>query len=153
MKEQADSTRRKRKSDILSHIDDESSTKFEKTTIADEALMIRRKKRHIPEYVPDEILEMETPLEIPAILLSSPGGKHDSQLRNDIIYFQEEKAPRDIKRGSVKVRVLNEENMLLPPKAKPQSRHVRESWLKGRPGKRGEATFERRSINRPFLVK
>ena len=89
LKEQADSTRRKRKSDILSHIDDESSTKFEKTTIADEALMIRRKKRHIPEYVPDEILEMETPLEIPAILLSSPGGKHDSQLRNDIIYFQE----------------------------------------------------------------
>ena len=138
---------------MLSHTDDQSPTSTEKTTIADEALTARRKKRHIPEYLPDEILEMEPPLEVSANFAASHADKRKSQHRNDIVYFQEKKGPKDIKRGSVKVRVLKEENDLLPPKAKSQSRHIRESWLKGRPGRRGEAMFERRSIKQSFLVK
>ena len=149
MKQQADSVRRKKDRKTLSAIE----TEVEKAATADKLHRTGRNKRNIPEYLPEDILAMESHIDLPITLSSSNEDQQKSNYRNRNIFFHDEKAPKDVKRGSKKIRVLRKENDLLPPKASAQSRYIRESWLKGRPGKRGEVTFERRKYSTPFLVK
>ena len=153
LKQQASFARRKEKPNALSPVNSQLPTGTEGTAITDGSPMTNRKKRHIPEYLPEEILAMEPSLEVSTALTALNGDERESQRRKRNIYFPDEKKAKDVKRGSLKVRVLNNENELLPPKANPQSRHIRETWLRGRPGKRGETMFERRSINKSFHVK
>ena len=149
LKQQANSARRKKDTKMLSDM----ATEVAETTTVDRTNKTSRKKRNIPEYLPEDILAMESHIDLPITLANSNEDQQNPNYRNRNIFFQDEKAPKDIKRGSKKIRVLRKENKLLPPKASAQSRYVRESWLKGRPGKRGEATLERRKYNTPFLVR
>ena len=131
----------------------EYSARAEDSVIRERVTNRNRKKQQIPEYLPDEILAMEPQLELPADSSALNENVHQRDRRARNIHFRDEKAPKDLKYGSTKVRVLSENNKLLPPKANAQSRRIRESWLEGRPGKRGQAMFERQTISKPFLVK
>ncbi|KAF2456295.1 hypothetical protein BDY21DRAFT_47627 [Lineolata rhizophorae] len=71
------------------------------------------------------------------------------------------KTPKDVKRGPVSVRVLDEQNPVLAPKADGAMRSVRERWLMGREGqgsrrgrkerRRPAANMERKGRKRGFL--
>ncbi|KAF2763468.1 hypothetical protein EJ05DRAFT_472362 [Pseudovirgaria hyperparasitica] len=88
----------------------------------------------LPDLLPAHILATERPAtpepgsEVPAALTL------EQQKRNRHLKFIEEgeKKAKDVRRGPVKVRVLEKTNMLLAPKVHKDTKNLRDSWLRGR---------------------
>ncbi|KAI9791130.1 MAG: hypothetical protein M1816_004361 [Peltula sp. TS41687] len=104
------------------------------------------KASELPDLLPDEILAAKP--------YAEPGqpdklGSQKHTTKKHIIFQAEEKRPKDIQRGGVKVRVLTANNPKLPPKSNTGVKAVRENWLAGRMGKGG--LIERRSMSSSFL--
>ncbi|KAI9830105.1 MAG: hypothetical protein M1826_005099 [Phylliscum demangeonii] len=91
----------------------------------------------IPDLLPDDILAAE-PYVPPSPALALP--------KRHIRFPSEAKPPKDLVRGGVRVRVLRETNPALPPKPNKDTTSVRESWLRGRVGRKGVPVFERRKM-------
>lgn len=87
-------------------------------------------KHPLPALLPDHILAEEPPLR-PLLPPPLPNSKPFPNLKKRFLDL-EQKPPKDIKKGGVKIRVLQEGNGRLPPKASQQGRAVREAWLMGR---------------------
>lgn len=109
--------------------------------------------RHpLPALLPDDILAAE-PAVRPATppLAQEPTKEHKP--RKHLFVETDPKAPKDIKRGPVKVRVLEGGRQTLPPKASKESRNLRELWLGGRQGRNVAAVMERRKVGFGFARK
>jgi hypothetical protein len=105
---------------------------------------------NLPNLLPEELLATEAPERSPTpppafgkpMKLNGPGKAR----------VKEDRGPVDVVHKGTKIRVLQKNNSVLPPKAKGESRSVRDQWLKGRAafqqvGKRGTnvATVRRRA--------
>ncbi|KAL6716920.1 hypothetical protein ACLMJK_004832 [Lecanora helva] len=81
----------------------------------------------IPLHLPEHLL-IDDPA--PALSLSTHNPFPNPQKRK--FHDLNPKPPKDITKHGVKIRVLEERNSVLPPKASVQGRAVREAWLMGR---------------------
>ena len=102
----------------------------------------------IPTLLPDEILARE-PIVRPPTPPSPDQNKTKSKPHK--FFESETRHPKDFQRGSVKVRVMETSHGRLAPKVGKASKSLKESWLAGRQGRKGEGGFERRKIGGGFL--
>ena len=104
----------------------------------------------LPDFLPEEILAAEPyrrpPPEPRQVKVNrpQPSNKH-------VVFTHEEKPPKDVRRGPVKVRVLEKRNPVLPPRAAKAAKSLREDWLTGRSKKGGAAAVERRQMRTSFV--
>lgn len=107
----------------------------------------------LPVLLPDEILAAEP---MPRLPTPSPEPPERALAKAPINWrqrFLEEKPkpPKDVRKGNVRIRVLEDRGAILPPKVSKQSQSIRESWLVGRPGAKGKAMIERRKMGDGFV--
>ncbi|KAL1649922.1 hypothetical protein SLS58_001298 [Diplodia intermedia] len=117
---------------------------------------------NLPALLPDDLLA-SAPKVRPATPESEDGpAQADATARkekvNKHLKFLDEKPAKDVKKGPVKVRVLEKGNKFLPPKTSTSgSRTVRDTWLQGRKmteGRKGLfGGLERRKLGGGFLRK
>ena len=103
----------------------------------------------LPLFLPDEILAVEPVARLPTLppdLLASKPQKHRFLER-------EPKHPKDVKHGPITFRVLKDNSSTLPPKVSKSSKSLREYWLSGQRGPRGNMELERRKISMGFVRK
>ena len=105
--------------------------------------------KNLPALLPDEILSKEPVIQHTIPHLSATTLKPTKRKFIDI----EPKPPKDIKHGSVSVRVLQPTKFTLPPKAAKSSRQLKEAWLAGHRAGNGEFSSRRRRIEGGFLRK
>ena len=144
-----------------SHRDKNLSSKSSADTVASESGAIpvdcyrstkttkSRTKDRLPLLLPDEILAVEPttrPLTPPLETVASKPQKYRFLERG----FQH---PKDVKKGSLTVRVLKIDNSVLPPKVSKVSKSFKETWLAGRRGRQGGIGLERRKIGAGFVRK
>ncbi|KAL8644993.1 MAG: hypothetical protein Q9210_006959 [Variospora velana] len=104
----------------------------------------------LPALLPDEILAVEPIRRFPTpppepVLAKAPINKRQRFLE------ESSKTPKDVKKGSVRIRILEDQKVILPPKVSKRSQSIRESWLVGRQGAQGIATVERRKMGSGFV--
>ena len=99
----------------------------------------------LPDLLPDYILQSK-----PGEWLPPLPEKATAQKPNKLRFLErEEKAPKDVRKGDVTVRVLKSKGKLnMPPRANKSSRDLRESWLRGI---RKGVQMERKSWKRSFV--
>ncbi|KAL8691358.1 MAG: hypothetical protein Q9218_003402 [Villophora microphyllina] len=107
-------------------------------------------KRPLPDLLPEEILAAEPPTRLPTPpprdnLVKVPTNKKRRFLE------ESNKPPKDIKKGNVRIRVLDDRKSILPPKVSKASQMIRETWLAGRKGPRGRGLIERRKVGAGFI--
>lgn len=116
---------------------------------------------NLPEFLPDHILNSEPPLQSDTKKRARPNvhARKRQKLRaNGEIHVPEEKRAKDVQRGPVSVRVLEEQNKMLTPKVVSGTKHVRDGWLKGRQnvgrgqGKKGRTRVERKAFGAKEFV-
>ena len=105
-------------------------------------------KTPLPLLLPKEILAA-TPAVYAPILPFSNSKFAVSQKRKFVDL--DPKPPKDIKRGNVNVRVLQDNRSILPPKSSQASKTLRESWLTGRLGAKGKIGVPRRKPGGGFV--
>ncbi|KAL8936366.1 MAG: hypothetical protein Q9216_004972 [Gyalolechia sp. 2 TL-2023] len=106
----------------------------------------------LPDFLPDEILAAEPMVRFPT---PSPEPRLVKAPINKKQRFLEEKSrpPKDVRRGNVRIRVLEERQATLAPKVSKSSQMIRESWLAGRLGAKGRVVMERRKMGGGFVRK
>ncbi|MCJ1243537.1 hypothetical protein MMC30_000734 [Trapelia coarctata] len=100
----------------------------------------------LPALLPDAILAAEPvirPPTPPAIVMAISSKK---QRFTDT----DPKPPKDIKKGPIKVRVLEDNKSALPPRASKVSKNLKESWLAGERGRKNVVS-QRRKTGGGFL--
>ncbi|KAL2047247.1 hypothetical protein N7G274_001266 [Stereocaulon virgatum] len=107
-------------------------------------------KASLPILLPEEILAAE-----PVVRPPMPPSSTDktAMKRKQKFFDAESRPPKDIKRGNVRIRVLQEERNILPPKASQTSKALRESWLAGRLGFKGNIVVPRKKLGGGFVRK
>ena len=106
------------------------------------------KKIPLPLLLPEEILAANPPAH--ALIPPFSNSKLATNQKRKFVDL-EPKPPKDIKRGSVNVRVLQDNRSILPPKSSHASKTLRESWLISRRGKKGEIGVPRRKQDGGFV--
>ena len=107
-------------------------------------------KAPLPALLPDEILAAEPFVRPP----TPPPSTNKTAVNKKQKFFDvDSRPPKDIKRGNLKIRVLPEEWSSLPPKASQTSKALRESWLTGRQGFKGNVIVPRRKLGSRFVRK
>ncbi|KAI9693643.1 MAG: hypothetical protein M1822_002914 [Bathelium mastoideum] len=108
------------------------------------------RKKPLPDLLPDEILAAEPPVRVPTpeseddAVPPPPPLKTVENVEKSLV--KANKAPKDVKRGRISLRVLETNNKLLPPRANAQSRNLMEAMrnrhgaLETKPLKKGFAT-------------
>ena len=104
---------------------------------------------NLPDLLPDYILATE-PV-IPAV--TKPRQSLLARSNKRKFLDVDPKPPKDVKRGSVSVRVLEQTKSILPPKAAKSSKHLKEAWLSGHRGRDGGVASQRRKIGGGFVRK
>lgn len=89
----------------------------------------KRKPSSLPLLLPEEILAAEPVVHVPKSPFAS--SKFATSQKRKFLDL-EPKPPKDIKRGNVNVRVLQDNQSILPPKSSQASKALIESWLTGR---------------------
>ena len=105
-------------------------------------------KTPLPLLLPEEILAAQ-PV-IPASKRPFSDNKLAIRQKRKLLDF-ESKPPKDTKCGDIILRVLQDKRSVLPPKSSPLSKSVRESWLMGRRGFKGEIGVPRRKLSGGFV--
>ncbi|KAL9095599.1 MAG: hypothetical protein Q9165_002031 [Trypethelium subeluteriae] len=110
----------------------------------------RVRKKALPDLLPDEILAATPPIRLPTPEPESkttfPKQSPRTAEKVEQILVKTAEAPKDVRRGPVKVRVLEEKNALLPPRANMRSRNLLEGMrnrhgaLETKPLKKGFAS-------------
>ena len=104
--------------------------------------------RALPLLLPDEILAAQPVIPAPR----RPFANSKVAISQKRKFFDlESKPPKDIKRGDVIIRVLQDKRSALPPKSSELSKSLRESWLNGRRGFKGEIMVPRRKLGGGFV--
>ncbi|KAK8173696.1 U3 snoRNA associated-domain-containing protein [Phyllosticta citrichinensis] len=117
--------------------------------------------QNIPDLLPDELLAaapaVRPPTPEPAERGTGLGQKEGERKKlNKHLKFLDEKPAKDIKKGPVRLHVLEKGNKKLPPKVNNQSKNMRDQWLAGRrvqpaKGKKGFGGPERKKTGGGFL--
>jgi hypothetical protein len=104
----------------------------------------------LPEFLPDEVLAVVP--EMPSAPISSSSQGRKAPVKSKLkIYHTISKPPKDIRRGSAVIRVLETDAGVLPPKVSKTSMSLRESWLTGRSGFQGKGFVPRRKRGGGFV--
>lgn len=107
-------------------------------------------KASLPILLPEEILAAKPVVRPP----TPPSSTDKTTIKKKQKFLDvESRPPKDIKRGNVRIRVLQEERSILPPKASQTSKALRESWLAGRQGLKGNIVVPRRKLGGGFVRK
>lgn len=106
------------------------------------------RKTPLPLLLPKEILAAKPAVSAPVFPFSN-SKVAISQKRKFVDL--EPKPPKDIKRGNVNVRVLQDNRSVLPPKSSHASKTLRESWLTGRLGVKGKIGVPRQKPSGGFV--
>lgn len=124
------------------------------TIIEGEQLFPRRPKiQHkapLPAFLPDEILAAEPVTRLPTPPLSAKKVPMNKRTKFPNV---DSKPPKDLTVGKTKVRVLQDISTALPPKASVTGKALRESWLMGRRGLKGNLMVPRRKPSGDFVRK
>lgn len=105
----------------------------------------------LPALLPDEILAEEPSIRLPTPPPAATKSGKVSSKKHRFFEAPEEKRPKDVMRGSIRVRVLEKTQLQLPPKVGKSGQLVKERWLVGRSGAGGVGGFERRPTRGGFL--
>ncbi|KAF4543144.1 U3 snoRNA associated [Lasiodiplodia theobromae] len=117
---------------------------------------------NLPALLPDDLLAAAPEVRPATPESGDESAEANSTARkekvNNHLKFLDEKPAKDVKKGPVKVRVLEKGNKFLPPKVSTSgSRSVRDTWLQGRKMKEGKkgsfGGLERKKIGGGFLRK
>jgi len=100
----------------------------------------------LPALLPDDILAAEPPVRPPTPPPIALAVISKKQRFTDT----DPRPPKDIKKGSIKVRVLEDNKSVLPPRASKVSKNLKESWLAGERGRK-KAVSRRRKTGIGFL--
>jgi hypothetical protein len=100
---------------------------------------------NLPALLPDSILEAagdrRPPTPPPMLPGMTTAEKRQEKLNRHIKFLERgEKPIKDVKKGSLNVRVLGQQNPVLPPKVNRDTKGIREHWLKGREAKKRHAS-------------
>lgn len=109
-------------------------------------------KGPLPALLPDEILAIEPAAHRPTPPID-PEARLVSVTKKRKFLDADPKPPKDVKRGSVNVRVLEVQRQLLPPRASKTSKALKEAWLAGRRGPGGAGLVQRRKLGGGFVRK
>lgn len=154
LKKQAKSAKRAHKADLArksSKPNGAVDEAIDTPTPSANAQAPHKAKQPLPALLPDHILAEEPPIR-PLIPLPPSTGKIFTPSKKRFLDLKQ-KPPKDIKKGRVNIRILQEGSGILPPKASRQGKALREAWLMGRRGKgslverrkmRGQGGFVRR---------
>ncbi|KAI9826404.1 MAG: hypothetical protein M1832_000321 [Thelocarpon impressellum] len=150
LKTQAEASRRKRaKPDPRGRGSSQGSGHGASAMIVDEAPLPSKTTSALPELLPDELLAM-----VPAVRPPTPPpgpAEMTKESKRHRFFTADEKPPKDIRRGNVRVRILETSSHHLTPKGDKRSKSIKESWLAGRRGRGGaEGSYERRKVGRGF---
>ena len=108
-------------------------------------------KTPLPLLLPEEILAAQPVVHAPTSTFPTfPNSKVDISQKRKFLDLKS-KPPKDIKRGGVTIRVLQDNRSILPPKSSQASKTLRESWLSGRRGFKGEIGVPRRKLGGGFI--
>ncbi|KAI4270306.1 MAG: hypothetical protein L6R38_007168 [Xanthoria sp. 2 TBL-2021] len=111
---------------------------------------IGKSRDTLPTLLPEEILAAE-----PTARMPTPPPKRDvvkaTVNTRHRFHDQNSKPPKDIQKGNVRIRVLEDRRAILPPKVSKDSQKLRESWLAGRLGPKGKVVMERRKLGIGFV--
>ena len=108
----------------------------------------RSRKTTLPVLLPDEILAAEPVIPAPRRPFSNSKVATGQKRK---FLDPESKPPKDIKRGTVTIRVLQDTKSVLPPKSSQLGKNIRESWLAGRHGFEGKIMVPRRKLSGGFV--
>ncbi|KAF1997077.1 hypothetical protein P154DRAFT_525076 [Amniculicola lignicola CBS 123094] len=113
---------------------------------------------NLPALLPDSLLETigdKRPPTPPPILPGLSAAEVQKQKLNRHIKFLErgEKPIKDVKKGSINVALLQQQNKFLAPKVNRDTKNVRERWLQGRlvekkKGGKGKGRLEHKKMHR-----
>ncbi|MCJ1404299.1 hypothetical protein MMC11_007524 [Xylographa trunciseda] len=155
LKEQAATSKKERskRPKRPSQLDDTTSTLHDGTaanpkTSTAEGKNTSKRTDPLPDFLPLEILAAKrvvyppTPLRIATI----------ANARKRKFLDADPKPPKDLKRGSVTVRILEENKSSLPPRSSKLSKSLKESWLAGQRS-RGDIASPRLKMGRGFVRK
>ena len=106
----------------------------------------------LPALLPDAILAAEPAPRMPTPPLRRDVMKATVNTRHRFL-DQTSKPPKDIQTGKVRIRVLEDRRAILPPKVSKNTQMLRESWLAGRRGRKGDAVMKRRKMGTGFVRK
>ncbi|KAL8696282.1 MAG: hypothetical protein Q9201_007736 [Fulgogasparrea decipioides] len=106
----------------------------------------------LPELLPEEILAAEPMPRLPTPIPQLSIVKVTANKKRRFIE-KTTKPPKDIQKGNVRIRVLEDTKTVLPPKVAKSSQMIRESWLAGRRGHKGKVMMERRTVGGGFVRK
>lgn len=104
----------------------------------------------LPDLLPDELLTddlFDRPPSPEAVTMEKDPKKQPAKR---VIKFDTK--PKDVRAGPVNVSVLEKFNRYLPPKVNRSSRNLKESWLAGRRGIKGQS-HERQKYRHDFVCK
>ena len=107
----------------------------------------KKSKSEIPLLLPEELLTSEPGI---SLLAEQPLEKSDIVNKRKKRLDVETKPLKDVRRGNTKIRVLQKQSSMLPPKASTNLKSLREAWLMGR---RQKSTVKRQDWKRGFLKK
>ena len=109
-------------------------------------------KDPLPVLLPDEILAVEPRARSPTPPVN-PTTVSVTNFNKRRLLDADPKPIKDVKRGSIKVRVLESNKSILAPRNSKTSMMLKESWLAGRRGRKGGVEIERRKIGGGFVRK
>ncbi|MCJ1389181.1 hypothetical protein MMC18_002036 [Xylographa bjoerkii] len=143
LKEQAATSKRGRRSrgerpsgldDATSNLDASTAAKSKPSTAGGKSTSKRTDA--IPDFLPADVLAAEPVIHPPTpprfVTIVNP--------RKRKFLDADPKPPKDLKRGSVTVRILEENKSTLPPRSSKLSKSLKESWLAGQRGRNDVAS-------------
>ncbi|KAL8676860.1 MAG: hypothetical protein Q9186_006667 [Xanthomendoza sp. 1 TL-2023] len=136
--------------DLEAFMDDDNTTRQSPPSVT-RGQPKRPSKDTLPVLLPDEILAAE-----PMVRLPTPPPSQREVARATVntkrrFLDQTSKPPKDIQKGNLRIRVLEDRRKVLPPKVSKSSQLIRESWLAGRLGHTGRVVMERRKMVSAFV--
>jgi U3 small nucleolar RNA-associated protein 16 len=134
VKQQDDEPLAEKKQDDEQVVEKKKKSKKRKET-ADDSNKLDYSPDNIPDLLPAELLATEAPVRSPTSFFPSKPVESTNLKTHEpfaALKIPRQSAPKDLEYGNVKVRVLDQKNLLLPPKVTSRSKSIRDTWLKGR---------------------
>ena len=113
-----------------------------------EARSTALKESRLPVLLPEEILSTEPMVRFPTPPPETSNSESRLVKKRRLLDI-ESKPPKDIRHGSLIIRVLDSGSRNMPPKASKESKMLREAWLTGQRGPKGG--IERRKLGGGFI--
>lgn len=108
------------------------------------------RKSRLPVLLPEEILSAEPTVRPPTPPPEKPNVEGRLAKKRKLL-DSDSKPPKDIRRGSLTVRILDSGQGNMPPKASKETKMLREAWLTGQRGPK--SSVERRKLGGGFRRK